>query len=147
MQGYYRLPTIHKDTIIFVSEDDLWTVPAPGGLARRLTSNLAQVSHPFISPDGKDVAFVGFEEGQSEIYSMPAQGGTAKRLTYFGANCTVVGWSRDSKRIFFASNTKQWYLRTMYIYSISIQALLLVATPLIQRVGKDIVEARQVYSG
>ncbi len=131
MQGYYRFPTIHKDTIIFVSEDDLWTVPAPGGLARRLTSNLAQVSHPFISPDGKDVAFVGFEEGQSEIYSMPAQGGTAKRLTYFGANCTVVGWSRDSKRIFFASNTKQWYLRTMYIYSISKSK----DTPKIIRVG------------
>ena len=24
--GYYRFPTIHDDTVIFVSEDDLWTV-------------------------------------------------------------------------------------------------------------------------
>ncbi len=119
MQGYYRFPTICKDTIIFVCEDDLWTVPAQGGIARRLTSNLAQVANPFISPDGKNVAFVGFEEGQPEIYCMPAQGGAPKRLSFLGAHCTVAGWSRDSKRIIFASNSKQWYLRTMLIYSIS----------------------------
>lgn len=131
MQGYYRFPTINKNTIIFVCEDDLWTVSAPDGMARRLTSNLAQVSHPLISPDGKDVAFVGFEEGQSEIYSMPTQGGTAKRLTYLGTTCTVVGWSHDSRRIIFASNTKQWYLRTMYIFSVSKYK----DTPRIIRVG------------
>jgi tricorn protease len=119
MQGYYRFPTISKDSLIFVCEDDLWSVPIKGGIARRLTSNLAQVSHPSISPDGKYVAFVGYEEGQPEIYAMPAQGGTPKRLTFLGTPCTVVGWSRDSKRIIFASNSKQWYLRTMYIYSVS----------------------------
>ena len=119
MQGYYRFPTICKDKLIFVCEDDLWAVSVKGGIARRLTSNLAQVTNPVISPDGKDVAFVGYEEGQPEIYCMPAQGGKPKRLTFLGAQCTVSGWSRDSKRIIFASNSKQWYLRTMYIYSVS----------------------------
>ena len=33
-QGYYRFPTICRDTIVFVSEDDLWTVPRTGGIAR-----------------------------------------------------------------------------------------------------------------
>jgi tricorn protease len=40
LQGYYRFPTINGDCIVFVGEDDLWTVPASGGMARRLTSNL-----------------------------------------------------------------------------------------------------------
>jgi tricorn protease len=39
--GYLRFPTINADTVVFVCEDDLWTVPADGGLARRLTANLA----------------------------------------------------------------------------------------------------------
>ena len=29
--GYFRYPTIAGDTIVFVSEDDLWAVPAEGG--------------------------------------------------------------------------------------------------------------------
>ncbi|HEC78347.1 MAG TPA: peptidase [candidate division WOR-3 bacterium] len=119
MQGYYRFPTINKDKLIFVCEDDLWTVSIKGGIARRLTSNLGEVSHPFISPDGKYVAFIGREEGNPEVYCMEANGGTAVRLTFTGAQCTVVGWTKDSKRILFASNTKQWYPRTMYIYSVS----------------------------
>lgn len=30
-KGYYRNPTLHADTVVFVCEDDLWTVPALGG--------------------------------------------------------------------------------------------------------------------
>lgn len=119
MQGYYCFPTINKDTIIFVCEDDLWTVSVQKGIARRLTSSPGQVSHPFLSPDGRDVAFIDSEEGHTEVYCMPAQGGMAKRLTFLGTNSSVVGWSHDGKRILFASNAKQWYLRTFYIHSVS----------------------------
>ncbi len=44
--GYYLLPTISGDTVVFVSEDDLWSVPAQGGIARRLTSNLSLATRP-----------------------------------------------------------------------------------------------------
>jgi len=47
--GYYQFPTIHDDTIAFVSEDDLWCVSATGGEARRLTSGLGSALHPAYS--------------------------------------------------------------------------------------------------
>ena len=71
-QGYYRYPCIHGENVVFVSEDDLWTAPAGGGVARRLTSSLGQVSFPAFSPDGSWLAFTGRDEGPGEVYVMPA---------------------------------------------------------------------------
>ena len=48
--GYLRHPSLRGDAIAFVTEDDLWSVPAAGGVARRLTANLSEVSHPALSP-------------------------------------------------------------------------------------------------
>ena len=103
MSGYYRAPTIRQDTIIFVCEDDLWTVPVAGGIARRLTSNLSLTGSPNLSPDGEQLAFSGREEGPSEVYIMPALGGEAKRLTYQGSNVSVTGWDTDGKHILYSS--------------------------------------------
>ncbi|MCB0060954.1 MAG: PD40 domain-containing protein, partial [Caldilineaceae bacterium] len=105
--GYYRFPTIHENTIVFVSEDDLWTVSTEGGIARRLTSNLGAVTFPFLSPDGQWLAFVGREEGNAEVYIMAAEGGSAHRLTYLSSSCRIVGWTSDGSRIIFCSNYGQ----------------------------------------
>jgi tricorn protease len=117
--GYYRNPTIHHQTVVFVCEDDLWTVPASGGVARRLTSNPGQTQTPALSPDGALLAFAGRDEGSNEIYVMPAAGGSARRLTYLGAQSTVSGWSADGTAIIFASNTGQPFGARSYLYSIS----------------------------
>ena len=93
IQGYYRYPTIHADRIVFVSEDDLWSVPAGGGAAQRLTANLGAISFPHFSPDGETLAFTGREEGPSEVYTMPGQGGPVKRISYLGVTSNVIGWS------------------------------------------------------
>ena len=103
MSGYYRSPTICQDTIVFVCEDDLWTVPVEGGVARRLTSNLGLAGSPRLSPDCELLAFSGREEGPSEVYIMPALGGEAERLTYQGSNVSIVGWDADGKDILYSS--------------------------------------------
>lgn len=121
MQGYYRFPTIHEQTIVFVCEDDLWTVSSNGGMARRLTSGLGESSCPFLSPDGKYLAFTGREEGVAEVYCMPATGGVAKRLTFLGTMSKVVGWSADGKSIIFASNYGQPFDRNFVLFSINIE--------------------------
>ncbi len=118
--GYYRFPTIHENHIVFVCEDDLWSVPKDGGIARRLTSGLAEATHPVLSPDGRWLAFTGREEGYSEVYLMAAEGGRSKRLTYSGASrLTTIGWTPDGK-IIFASNIGQPFMTLMHLYRLSV---------------------------
>lgn len=120
MHGYYRWPTIHGDTIVFGSEDDLWTVNVNGGIARRLTANLAIVTQPFHSPDGSLLAFSGREEGHLEAYVMQADGGALRRLTYLGASSTVMGWSRDGSGVLFSSDAWQPFRREGAVLSVGL---------------------------
>ncbi|MBN1587301.1 MAG: PD40 domain-containing protein, partial [Candidatus Omnitrophica bacterium] len=101
--GYFRQPTIAGDTVVFVCEDDLWSVPAQGGTALRLTSNLGDVSRPALSRDGKHLAFTSLEEGHPEVYCMPAGGGPAQRITYLGADSQVRDWTPDGKILFVST--------------------------------------------
>lgn len=94
-QGYYRYPAIFKDTLIFVSEDDLWSVPAKGGTAVRLTTGLGTVASPVFSPDGKTIAFAGSDEGPTEVYITPKEGGAVKRLTFLGDLVKVHHWGKE----------------------------------------------------
>lgn len=116
--GYYRYPTIHGNSVIFTSEDDLWQVSADGGTASRLTSNQGEVSRPILSPDGKYVAFTGTEEGESEIYLMPAAGGEETRLTYLGSSSYVVAWNHHRDTIIFASNAAQPFSRFYSLWEV-----------------------------
>lgn len=117
-QGYVRFPTIHQDQIVFVSEDDLWLIPGEGGRAERLTAGTSEVSYPHFSPDGEQLAFVGREEGPSEVYVMSAAGGPAQRLTFQSASCHVLGWSSGGDSILYASNASQINRRFEAIFAI-----------------------------
>ncbi|MBA2288288.1 MAG: PDZ domain-containing protein, partial [Ktedonobacteraceae bacterium] len=121
-QGYIRFPTIHQDQIVFVSEDDLWLVTSEGGRAERLTAGMGRITSPRFSPDGQALAFVGREEGPSEVFSMPAQGGLERRLTYQAASsCEVLGWSPAGDEILYGSNAAQMNGRFKVIYAVTTQ--------------------------
>ena len=109
-----RFPAIHGNQIVFSYAGDLYTVPATGGTARKLTNDVGYEMFARFSPDGKWIAFTGQYDGNTEVYLMPAEGGIPKRLTVtatlgrddvsdrMGPNNIVMGW-RDSKTILFRS--------------------------------------------
>jgi tricorn protease len=119
-QGYFRHPTLHGETVVFVCEDDLWSVPLSGGRATRLTAGLGHISHPLFSPDGRWIAYTGSDDGHQEVYVIPAEGGAPKRLTHFGVAPTrVCGWKPDSSAVICNSSHRQILRRMTALYAIS----------------------------
>ncbi|MEN8237238.1 MAG: S41 family peptidase [Pseudomonadota bacterium] len=114
--AYYRYPCVFQDTLIFVSEDDLWSVPITGGTPHRLTTGLGACTHPVFSPDGCQIAFSGSEEGHTEVYIMPSTGGPVQRLTYLGDVAHVVGW--DTTGITFASSANLPFSRVNELFRV-----------------------------
>ncbi len=105
--GYYREPTIADDRIVFVSDDDLWTVSRHGGIASRLTGGDGRVMAPRLSPDGTWIAFTADYDGGSEAFVMPADGGAWRRMTWFGGMLRTVGWTADGSALLVISNADQ----------------------------------------
>ena len=121
MIGYYRFPTINNKQVVFVSEDDLWSVNLDDPRVVRLTTNISQVSTPLLSPDGKSIAYVGREDGNTEVYIMPSDGGISKRLTFDGFFISrIVAWDGNNK-ILYASDAKKPFSRISDLRSITIK--------------------------
>lgn len=109
-----RYPDIHGDTIAFVYAGDIWTVPATGGTARRLTSHPGLELFPKFSPDGRWVAFSGQYNGTRQVFVIPVEGGEPRQLTFYnevaalpprgGYDNRILGWTPDGKNVVFRAN-------------------------------------------
>jgi len=98
-----RYPALAPDgkTIAFSYQGDLWSVPAGGGRAVRLTSHLARDIQPVYSPDGKSILFASNRFGNFDLFLMPAEGGPPKRLTFNSASEYPSSFSPDGQWILF----------------------------------------------
>lgn len=103
-----RYPDIHGNQVVFVLGGDIFTVPAQGGRAVRLTFHEGDERYPKISPDGKWIAFTGEYDGNADVYVMPAEGGPVKRLTYHPGGDEVIGWHPANGKILFRSGRVHW---------------------------------------
>jgi tricorn protease len=113
--AYLRQPTIGGDTVVFVSDDDLWRVNAGGGVAVRLSAGLSEPGTPALSPCGRWLAYTGRDQQHPEVWLMPAAGGPARRLTWLGSDLAVRGWAPDG-RIVFCSNYGQPFFRNWHAW-------------------------------
>ena len=90
-------------SIAFTYKGDIFTVPASGGTATRLTTAPSYESHPVWSPDSKKIAFASDREGGRDIFIMPASGGTATRLTFNSASELPEAFTPDGKEVVFSA--------------------------------------------
>ncbi|MES1218460.1 MAG: S41 family peptidase [Bacteroidota bacterium] len=106
-KGYYRTPAIYQNTIVFTAEGDLWKYDLNNGITSRLTSHPGVESNPAISPDGKQVSFIGEYEGVPELYVMSINGSIPKRLTFDGGDMNNSGWTSDGKILYSTGKYSQ----------------------------------------
>ncbi len=109
-----RFPDIRGSMIAFVYAGDIWTVPAAGGTARRLTSHPGLELFPKFSPDGRWVAFTGEYDGTLQVHVISVDGGEPRQLTFRndvgplpprgGWDNRVLGWTPDGKSVVFRAN-------------------------------------------
>src|ERR1044071_8655328 len=73
-----RFPAINADKVAFTYAGDIWTAPATGGTATRITAHPGMEVFPHFSPDGKWIAFTGQYDGDEQGYVGPATGGVPR---------------------------------------------------------------------
>jgi len=114
-----RFPDVRDGNIAFVYGEDIWTVPADGGVARRLTINDGEEEFPKYSPDGKMIAFTGEYDGNVDVYVMNRDGGNITRVTYHPDEDVVVGWHPTKNKIIFRSARHSVNSRYTHLFLVS----------------------------
>jgi tricorn protease len=136
-----RFPAVNGDRVVFTYAGDLFTVSTSGGVARRLTTDIGYEMFARFSPDGKNIAFTGQYDGNTEVYLIPADGGIPQRLTYtatlgrddisdrMGPNNIVMAW-RDNNTIVYRSRQHEFNDFIGQLYEVSREGGLSVQLPL-----------------
>ena len=93
-----------KQTLVLDLQGGLWTLPATGGTATRVTDEYGDARQPSWSPDGRRIAYQGYRDGTWRIWSMAANGSDAKALTSGSFDDREPHWSPDGTRIAFSSD-------------------------------------------
>ncbi len=135
-----RFPHVHDDRVVFTYGGDLWSAPADGGTAWRMTSHPGLELFPRFSPDGQQIAFTGQYGGDEQVYVIPASGGEPRQLTFYpatgplparwGYDNQVYGWTPDSERVLFRSQRDAWGSSTATLYTVGVDGGLPEALPM-----------------
>lgn len=92
------------DRIAFDLVSALWVVDAAGGMARRLTDDLADVAQPDWSPDGREIVFQSYRDGNFHLWIVGLDGAPPRQLTSGPFDCREPRFSPDGGRIAFSSD-------------------------------------------
>ena len=114
--------------IAFCYKGDIYTVPAGGGNASRLTVSDDYEANPVWSPDSRSIAFASDRNGNFDIYIIDAAGGTPRRLTYNSASEIPETFTPDGSAVMFSASIQDPAPSAMFpsgrmteLYSVSVK--------------------------
>lgn len=128
-------------TIVFTYGGDIFTVPAKGGKATRLTAQNTYETSPVWSPDGRTIAFASDRYGSFDIFTISADGSsqTWNRLTYNSGSEIPETFTPDGKALLFSASIQDPAESALFpssrmteVYSVSLDGgapVQLLATP------------------
>ena len=85
-------------------QGSLWTIPAAGGTATRITDVFNDARQPAWSPDGRTIAFFAYRDGGYDLWAMAPDGTRQRKLTCGAFDDREPVWSHDGTRIAFSSD-------------------------------------------
>jgi len=91
-------------TLAIDLQGSLWTLPATGGTARRITDEYNDARQPAWSPDGQWIAFQGYRAGGYDIWVVAPDGSGQRTLTTGPFDDREPAWSHDGSRVAFSSD-------------------------------------------
>ncbi len=100
--------------LVFTARGDVWTVPVKNGISRNLNKSSSSHERDAVwSPDGKNIAYISDESGETEVYVVKQDGTEkGKQLTKNGDTYKyAITWSPDSRMISWTDNK----LRLFYV--------------------------------
>src|SRR5438128_2030972 len=108
--------TVHEGTSMSVAvspdgrtlavdlQGSIWTLPAAGGPATRITDIFNDARQPTWSPDGKWITFFAYRDGGYDICTIGPDGSNQHKLTWGPFDDREPIWSHDGTRIAFSSD-------------------------------------------
>jgi Tol biopolymer transport system component len=91
-------------TLAMDLQGSLWTLPATGGVAKRITDLFNDARQPVWSPDGKWLAYFAYRDGGYDLWAITPEGTEQHKLTWGPYDDREPAWSHDGKYIAFASD-------------------------------------------
>ncbi|MFN2444171.1 MAG: amidohydrolase family protein [Vicinamibacterales bacterium] len=91
-------------TLAIDLQGGLWTVPANGGAARRITGVFEDARQPTWSPDGTWITYFSYRDGGYDLWSVAPDGTGQHRLTWGPFDDREPMWSHDGTRVAFSSD-------------------------------------------
>ena len=108
--------TVHEGTSMSVAvspdgrtlavdlQGSIWTLPASGGTATRITDIFNDARQPTFSPDGKWIAFFAYRDGGYDIWAIAPDGTNQHKLTWGAFDDREPAWSHDGSHVAFSSD-------------------------------------------